>query len=69
MICKIAEFIVKFIENLNPEFVIERFAGEVPPRFLTGPGWGRIRNDEILVRIEKRMEEMDTFQGKLFDKL
>ena len=60
------DFIVRFTENLNPEFVIERFAGEVPPRFLAGPGWGRIRNDEILVRIEKRMEELGTWQGKLY---
>ena len=60
------DFIVRFTENLNPEFVIERFAGEVPPRFLAGPGWGRIRNDEILVRIEKRMKELGTWQGKLY---
>ncbi len=61
------EFIITFIEKLNPEFVIERFAGEVPPRFLAGPGWGRIRNDEILVKIEKKMEELGTWQGKKFN--
>ena len=61
------DFIVRFTENLNPDFVIERFAGEVPPRFLAGPGWERIRNDEILVRIEKKMEEMDTWQGKEYN--
>ena len=60
------EFIIDFVEKLNPAFVIERFAGEVPPRFLAGPGWGLIRNDQILVRIEKRMEERVTWQGKLY---
>jgi hypothetical protein len=60
------EFIIDFVEKLNPGFVIERFAGEVPPRFLAGPGWGLIRNDQILVRIEKRMEERVTWQGKLY---
>ena len=36
------DFIIDFSELLNPGFVIERFAGEVPPRFLAGPGWGLI---------------------------
>jgi radical SAM protein (TIGR01212 family) len=59
------EFIIDFVERLNPEFVIERFAGEVPPRFLAVPGWGMIRNDQVLVLIEKRMAERDTWQGKI----
>jgi radical SAM protein (TIGR01212 family) len=58
------EFIIDFVEKLNPSFVIERFAGEVPPRFLDGPGWGLIRNDQVLARIEKRMEERETWQGR-----
>ncbi|MEI6577425.1 MAG: TIGR01212 family radical SAM protein [Bacteroidota bacterium] len=60
------ELIVDFLERLNPSFVVERFAGEVPPRFLVGPGWGKIRNDQILVRVEKRLEERQTYQGRLF---
>jgi len=61
------ELIINFLENLNPAIVIERFAGEVPPRFLAGPGWGIIRYDQILQKIEKRMEERNTWQGRLFD--
>ena len=60
------EFIVDFLERLNPNFVVERFAGEVPPRFLEGPGWGFIRNDQILNKVEKRLEERNTYQGKLY---
>ena len=60
------EFIVDFLERLNPMFVVERFAGEVPPRFLEGPGWGLIRNDQILNKVEKRLEERNTWQGKLY---
>jgi len=59
------DFIIDFTERLNPDFVIERFAGEVPPRFLASPGWGLIRNDQILNMIEKRMEERGTWQGRL----
>jgi len=57
-------FIVDFTERLNPQFIIERFAGEVPPRFLAGPGWGNIRNDQINVAIEKELEKRDSWQGK-----
>lgn len=60
------EFMVDFLEKLNPAFLVERFAGEVPPRFLAGPGWGLIRNDEILQKIEKKLEERDTWQGKFY---
>ncbi len=60
------DFMVDFLERLNPLFVVERFAGEVPPRFLAGPDWGLIRNDQILQKIEKRLEERDTWQGKLY---
>lgn len=60
------DFIIRFTEKLNPKFIIERFAGEVPPRFLAGPGWGLIRNDQINVAIEKEMENRDTWQGKFY---
>ena len=60
------EFIVDFLERLNPNFVVERFAGEVPPRFLEGPGWGLIRNDQILTKVEKRLAERNTYQGKYY---
>jgi radical SAM protein (TIGR01212 family) len=60
------DFIIRFVEQLNPNFVIERFAGEVPPRILSGPGWGKIRNDQINVRIEKEMNLRNTWQGKYF---
>ena len=62
------DFIIKYVERLNPDFIIERFAGEVPPRFLAGPGWGLIRNDQINVTIEKELEKRDTWQGKYFKK-
>lgn len=59
-------FIVGFTEKLNPDFIIERFAGEVPPRYLAGPGWGLVRNDRINIAIEKELEKRDSWQGKSF---
>ncbi len=60
------DLVIDYMELLNPFIVVERFAGEVPPRFLVGPGFGLIRNDQILIQTEKRMEERNTYQGRLF---
>ncbi|MEI6049987.1 MAG: TIGR01212 family radical SAM protein [Bacteroidota bacterium] len=60
------DFFIRFIERLNPAFVVERFTGEAPPRFLTGEGWGKKRTDQIVNLIEKRLEEVDTWQGRLY---
>lgn len=60
------DFFIDLLERLDPAIVIERFAGEAPPRFRTGPDWGNIRNEQLLAMLEKRLEERDTFQGRLF---
>jgi radical SAM protein (TIGR01212 family) len=60
------DFIIEFVERLNPRIMIERFAGEVPPGFLIAPAWGLVRNDQISLMVEKRMAELDTWQGKRF---
>lgn len=62
------EFIVAFIERLNPDFVIERFTGEVPPRFLLSQPWGSLRADQVAVMIEAELEKRNTWQGRLFKK-
>jgi radical SAM protein (TIGR01212 family) len=59
-------FFVSFLERLNPSFVVERFTGEAPLRFLTGEGWGKKRTDQIVSLIERRLEELDTWQGRLY---
>lgn len=61
------DFFISFLERLNPAFVVERFTGEAPPRFLTGEGWGKKRTDQIVNLIEKRLEELDTWQGRLYE--
>jgi uncharacterized protein len=61
------DFIIKFTERLNPSICIERFTAEVPPRFLVTGGFGLLRTDQILQRIEKRLEELNTWQGRLFN--
>ncbi len=60
------DFVVKFLERLRPDIVVERIANEMPPRFMAGPGWGLIRNVEIWRMLEQRLTELDTWQGRLF---
>lgn len=60
------EFIIDFLERLSPDIIIERLAGEVPPRYLVNNFWGRIRYDQVLTMIEKRMIERGSKQGGRF---
>jgi len=59
-------FMVDFLEQLNPNFVVERFTGEAPPRYLTTPPWGNYRTDQLMVMLEKILEQRNTWQGRLF---
>ena len=59
-------FIIRFLERLNPAIVIERLTGEAPPRFLAKVVWGKKRTDQIIGLIENRLEELNTWQGRLY---
>ncbi|MBQ0006342.1 MAG: TIGR01212 family radical SAM protein [Alistipes sp.] len=58
------DFFIDVLERLRPDLYIERFAGEVPPRFVNSTPWGLVRNAELLHLLEKRLEERDSWQGK-----
>lgn len=62
-----------FVERLRPDIIVERFAGEAPPRFQLCPerSWrkpdGRlIRNEEIPVLVEDELQHRNSWQGKYF---
>lgn len=59
------DFFVDMLERLRPDLFIERFVGEVPPRFVNETPWGLIRNVELLRLLEHRLESRDTWQGRL----
>ncbi len=60
------DFMVEFVERLSPSIIIERFAGEVPVRFLEGGAkWG-LRSEQVLALFEKKLEQRDSWQGKFF---
>lgn len=60
------DFIIDMLERLRPDLYIERVAGEVPPRFVKQTQWGLVRNFDILRMLEKRLEQRDTRQGRLY---
>lgn len=59
------DFFVDMLERLRPDLSIERFVGEVPPRFVNETPWGLIRNVELLRLLDRRLEERRTWQGRL----
>ncbi len=60
------DFIADLLERLRPDLYIERFAGEVPPRFVNSTPWGLLRNTELIRLLEQRLESRDTWQGRLY---
>ncbi len=60
------DLVTGILERLRPDLYIERVAGEVPPRFVNDTPWGLVRNFEILRLLDKRLEERDTWQGRLY---
>lgn len=62
------DFVISFAELLNPAIAIDRFTGEAPPAMIIAPHWNMKRTDSLIVEIEKRMEERETWQGRLCGK-
>lgn len=59
-----------FVERLRPDIMMERFAGEVPPRYQAFPerSWRRpdgrlVRNEEIPVLVQRELERRNSRQG------
>lgn len=60
------DLVVDFIELLNPEIIIERFFSESPARMLIHPKYG-LKNFEVKHLVERRLEERNAKQGRLFN--
>jgi hypothetical protein len=59
------DIVVKQLEHLPPSTVVERITGDGDKRKLIAPDWTR---DKIAVLggIDKRLAELDTWQGRLY---
>ncbi|QYY35440.1 TIGR01212 family radical SAM protein [Ruficoccus sp. ZRK36] len=60
------ETVVDYLERLNPQIVVERFTSEAPADLLLAPDWGKLRNYQFAMKVEKRLRERDTYQGRLY---
>lgn len=59
------DLVISFLERLNPEIVIERYVSQSPKDILIHPSWG-LKNFEIVHKIKKRLEVLNTYQGRLY---
>ena len=60
------DLVVDFVELLKPEIIVERFFSESPASMLIHPKYG-LKNFEVKHLVEKRLEERDAMQGRLFN--
>lgn len=58
--------VVDYIQRLRPDLVLERFVSQSPKELLLAPDWG-LKNYEFNHRLQKRMKELDAWQGKLYN--
>jgi len=59
------DFVIRFLERLSPEIIIERLYGEAPRDLLIAPRW-HLTKGEILLSLEAEMRRRGAFQGRLF---
>ena len=59
------KFIVKFLERLSPEIMLERLFTDTPQDLLIAPKW-KERHNEIIYGIKRTLEKKNSFQGKSF---
>ena len=61
------DLFVEILRRLRPDIVVERFAGEAPPRYHHTEGWGLVRNEQLLAMLDKRLELRGVHHGDIFN--
>ena len=62
------DFCIDFVERLSSDIVVERFISQAPRELVIAPFWD-IKNYEFVHRLEKRMAERNSWQGKLAEQI
>lgn len=58
------DFVVEVIERMSPDVYLERFVNQAPAEYLIAPVWG-VKNYEFVAKLDKRLKERNSWQGKL----
>lgn len=61
------DLVIRYVERLRPDLVLERFVSSSPKELLIAPDWG-LKNYEYVERLKKRMQERGSYQGKYYKK-
>lgn len=59
------DLVIDFLEFLHPDIAVERFVSQSPADLLISPDWG-LKNYEFLAKIDKKLEERNTWQGRFW---
>ncbi len=60
------DFMSDFIGFLRPDISLERFASEAPYDLLIAPKWNQMKNFEVVAKIDQKLAEKNTWQGKYY---
>ena len=63
MVDEYIDLAIDFIERLDPAIALERFVSQSPKELLIAPDWG-LKNYEFTARVNRRLAERDSWQGK-----
>ena len=60
-----ADWVVDFLELIDPEMIVHRVNGHSPREITVAPSWS-VNKLAIFNEVEKRLLERDSYQGRLF---
>lgn len=59
------DLVIRLLEKLKPDIIVERFVSESPKDLLIAPRWG-MKNFEVVDKLVAEMNRRNTWQGRLF---
>ncbi len=60
------DVLIRFLEQLSPDCVVERISGDAPRDYFIGPAWC-LEKSKLKAAIQAEMERRDTWQGRLWN--
>ncbi len=60
-----ADLVIRFLEYLSPEIIVQRFVSSAPAGLVIAPNWG-MKNYVFVAKVEKMLRDRDSWQGKMY---